>query len=225
MRLNHYLAQATNLSRRAADEAIKAQRVRVGAKLGKIGQEVEPSDVVTLDDQVVHKRLHQATILLHKPVGYVSSRKPQGQLPTVYQLVPPDLQHLQIAGRLDQDSSGLLILTSDGQLLYQLTHPKFDKVKVYELKLTKPLSEIDRHQLEEGVMLADGSSRMKVIEAQSNRVIVGLSEGRNRQIRRTFGALDYGITSLHRLSIGSYQLADLASGSWKLAHVRGVRHA
>lgn len=225
MRLNHFIASATDLSRRAADLAIRQGRITVDGQPGKVGQNIQASQVVTCDGQTIQTRLHQATILLHKPVGYVSSRRQQGSHSTVFDLLPPDLQHLQIAGRLDQDSSGLLVLTSDGQLLYTLTHPKFAKVKTYEVTLTRPLSDQDRQRLTEGVVLSDGLSQLFVTAVEGRHVVLNLSEGRNRQIRRTFGALDYGITRLHRTSIGPYQLANLPAGEWQLAHVRGVRHA
>jgi pseudouridine synthase len=225
MRLNQFLANATDISRRAADVAIRQSRVHVDGKLGKIGQDVNPKNAVSLDGQQVKMRLHQATIILHKPVGYVSSRRRQGTHPSIYDLVPHDLGHLQIAGRLDQDSSGLLVLTSDGQLLYQLTHPKFAKIKTYEVTLTKMLSDSDRRKLADGIVLPDGLSQLQVMSMDGRKVIVAMTEGRNRQIRRTFGALDYGITRLHRLTLGPYMVGKLPAGQWQLAHIKGRLNA
>src|SRR3712207_6089440 len=134
MRLNKYIASATGLSRRAADEALAQNRVRVNGEVASVGPQVLGNDVVSLDGQIVTPQEASVTILLHKPTGYVSSREGQGSR-TVYDLLPPELHHLKTVGRLDKESSGLLLLTSDGQLAYELTPPSFQKAKVYEVEL------------------------------------------------------------------------------------------
>lgn len=209
MRINRYIAVSTGMSRRAADEAINSGRVTIDQHRAGPGDEVLPKAVVKLDNQII-KPAESQTIMLNKPVGYVCSRQGQGSQ-TMYDLLPKKYQNLKPVGRLDKDSSGLLLLTNDGQLAQTLTHPSFQKQKVYKVRLNKPLRDDDRRHIEHGVQLEDGPSRLQ-LERQGRDLIVTLSEGRNRQIRRTFAALDYKVIRLHRLKIGNYVLGDLGSG-------------
>jgi 23S rRNA pseudouridine2605 synthase len=215
VRINQFVAGATGLSRRAADTAITAGRVIVDGKVAKLGQTVTDSASVTLDGQPITLTTTHTYIMLNKPAGYVASRVRQGDDPTLYDLLPPDYRKLRTVGRLDRDSSGLILLTDDGAFIQTHTHPSFEKEKVYELTLTHPLTPADRQWLEAGVKLTDGPSRLKVTAATGQEVTVSLSEGRNRQIRRTLGALGYTITRLHRTHMGRYSLGDLPSGNWK----------
>ncbi len=143
-------------------------------------------------------------------MGYVCSRDGQGS-PSVYQLVPEQYQHYQIAGRLDKDSSGLLIFTPDGNLLNKLTHPSFNKQKVYLVELNKPLDNRDLDQLQNGVDIGDARPSKLIIQPvknhNSNKTYqITLTEGRNRQIRRSFAALGYSVIKLHCTKIGHYRL-------------------
>src|SRR5581483_8687429 len=131
MRLNRFVALATGTSRRHADVLIEQQRLRINDHLGQTGETVAANDTVTLDGQPLTLPATM-TIMLNKPVGYVCSRQGQGSQ-TIYTLLPPELHHLKPVGRLDKDSSGLLLLTNDGQLANQLTHPSYRKEKVYEI--------------------------------------------------------------------------------------------
>ncbi|HUC87130.1 MAG TPA: pseudouridine synthase [Candidatus Saccharimonadales bacterium] len=214
MRLNQYVAHSSGLSRRAADAAITAGRVMVDGTVASLGMTVQPTAVVELDG----KRLtapHYQAILLHKPVGYVTSRRQQGSAPTIYELLPTALHALKPAGRLDRDSSGLLVLTNDGALAQILQHPSRGKWKRYEVALNRPLTETDRAQLERGVTLEDGSSQLEVKPLGKRTLVVRLQEGRNRQIRRSFAALDYRVVRLHRTDLGSIGLGKLAPGKWQ----------
>src|SRR5690348_2303384 len=122
MRLNKYIALATGLSRRAADAAIAANRVTVNGHAPEMGQQVTDTDTVALDTKPLKPVVDTTTVMLNKPTGYVSSRAGQGSR-TVYDLLPPKLHTLKTVGRLDKESSGLLLLTNDGNLANQLTHP------------------------------------------------------------------------------------------------------
>jgi 23S rRNA pseudouridine2605 synthase len=122
MRLNKFIAQSTGLSRRAADAAIAQGRVSVNGREAALGKEVGESDTVVLDNSAITPAVNTVTIMLNKPVGYVCSRNGQGSK-TVYDLLPPEYQQLKPVGRLDKDSSGLLLMTNDGDLAYELTHP------------------------------------------------------------------------------------------------------
>ena len=216
MRINKFVAQATGFSRRAADAAIDAGRVLVNSQKPAIGYDVAEPDIVTLDGRAITPVVKTTTIMLNKPVGYVVTRNGQGNR-TVYDLLPPELHHLKPVGRLDKESSGLLLLTNDGQLAYQLTHPKFQKEKVYQIELEKHLTDVDKDRVEAGVQLEDGLSKFKIThESDGRQFRVLLTEGRNRQIRRTFTALGYNVVKLHRTHLGQHILNNLSIGGYKI---------
>jgi 23S rRNA pseudouridine2605 synthase len=210
MRINKYVAQASGLSRRAADVALEQGRVRIGGQPAQPGQQVPDGAAVTLDGTPLHLRAQTQTIMLNKPVGYVVSRDGQGSK-TIYDLLPPELHHLKPVGRLDKDSSGLLLLTDDGQLAHELTHPRHQKTKVYEVTLNKPLTPEHQQQIsQQGIQLEDGPSQLQLqpLDKQGKAWQITMSEGRNRQIRRTFKALGYEVQQLNRTHFGTYALPD-----------------
>lgn len=216
MRLNQFIAQHTSYSRRSADDLIKDGRIEVNGELGRVGDTVIESDRVTLDGHPLDDHPKHTTIMLNKPGGYVVSRNGQGSK-TVYDLLPRDLWHLQPVGRLDKNSSGLLLMTNDGELSFRLTHPKHQKEKIYSVTLDKELSPIDQdHISHKGVQLDDGVSKLKLTLMRRDGKVweVRMHEGRNRQIRRTFAALDYKVIGLHRTNFGQYELKDLKSGDY-----------
>jgi 23S rRNA pseudouridine2605 synthase len=217
IRINRFIAQSTGLSRRAADTAIAEGRVRVNGHLPQTGQTITATDVVTLDGKSVQATKTTMTILLNKPVGYVVSRDGQGSK-TVYDLLPPELHALKPVGRLDKDSSGLLLLTNDGILANELTHPSRQKTKIYEVRLDAPLAPLHRQMVSDmGIQLDDGPSKLsldRVREGDDHAWIVTMHEGRNRQIRRTFAALGYTVTTLHRTQFGPYHVGDVARGAY-----------
>ena len=131
MRINKFIASSTALSRRAADAAIVAGRVLIDGEPAEQGADVTAANTVTLDNRAITPAVNTITIMLNKPRGYVVSRDGQGSK-TIYDILPPEYQQLNPVGRLDKDSSGLLLLTNDGELANQLTHPKYQKAKVYE---------------------------------------------------------------------------------------------
>lgn len=222
MRLNKYIAQSTGISRRSADAAISNGRVEVNGALAQPGQDVSDHDEVSVDSKRIAKPSTQyTTIMLHKPTGYVCSRDGQGSN-TVYDLLPDVFHSLKPVGRLDKDSTGLLLLTDDGMLAQQLTHPSHQKQKHYVVTLDKPLSYSDFDTITStGVKLTDGISRLELdpIVAGLYDFEVVMHEGRNRQIRRTFAALGYEVTRLHRTDFGEYHLGQLPEGRYtKVVH-------
>lgn len=217
MRINKFVAHKTGLSRRAADAALAAGRIRVNGTTPTAGQDVTDADDVQLDGRPLESLVHTETIMFNKPVGYVCSRDGQGNK-TIYDVLPDRLHHLKPVGRLDKDSSGLLLLTNDGQLAYELTHPKFEKIKKYKIALNRDLEEPDLIAITtDGIELVDGVSRLGLerINTQAKEWKVAMKEGRNRQIRRTFEALGYKVVKLHRTHFGPYQLGPLKPGSTK----------
>lgn len=221
MRINKFVAQATTLSRRAADAAIAEGRVLVNGLTAGPGSQVTVDDTVVLDGRRITADDKPVTVMLNKPVGYVVSRNGQGSR-TIYELLPADYQHLQPVGRLDKDSSGLLLLTSDGQLAQELTHPKYQKTKVYEVTLDKPLAPLHQQMIgDHGVQLEDGRSQLGLekLDETGRHWRITMREGRNRQIRRTFQSLGYSVARLHRTTFGPYQLETCRSGNWETVDI------
>jgi 23S rRNA pseudouridine2605 synthase len=212
MRLNKYIASGTDMSRRRADVYIDAGRVTINGKIAEPGQMVQDGDVVEVEGQLVIPPETLTTIMLNKPRGVVVSRDGQGS-DTVYDLLPPEYQRLNPIGRLDKDSSGLLLLTNDGQLAQALSHPSNQKVKIYEVTIDKPLQPLHRQMISDhGLQLADGLSRLQLDRMRDGNDLswqITMHEGRNRQIRRTFEALGYVVQTLHRTQFGSYKLGSL----------------
>lgn len=214
MRINKYVALATGISRRAADSAIAEGRVLVNSAIPPSGYDTKKDDRVTLDGRAITPVVNIITIMLNKPAGYVVSRDGQGSK-TIYDLLPGEYHSLKPVGRLDKDSSGLLLLTNDGQLANELTHPRYAKTKIYEVELEKPLEPLHRQMINDhGIQLEDGNSRLLLekLTDDARQWKVSMREGRNRQIRRTFAALGYNITRLHRTRFGIYSLGNLKTG-------------
>lgn len=244
IRLNKFLAERMGVSRREADDLISSEKILVNGEPATIGQRVHPKDEVRYRGKVIPFKNTYVYMAMHKPVGYVSSRKRQGDTPTLYELLPDEYQHLKTVGRLDKDSSGLILLTNDGDFAYKMTHPKFAKTKIYEVELDKPLSPLHQQMIADfGVDLPDGKSQLGLEKMEKRpdddkkaketggkaraagekpgaadrrhwRVI--MHEGRNRQIRRTFAALGYTVIRLHRTQFGPYALTRLAPAKFEL---------
>lgn len=219
MRLNKYLASTTGLSRRAIDHKIINKQIKVNGIIAVLGQTIDPlQDQVFISGQIINKQSKIQTIMLNKPIGYIVSRNGQGQK-TIYDLLPTNFHHLKPIGRLDKNTSGLLLLTNNGHLAHNLSHPSFHKQKVYQITLSHPLSPKDQHSISElGILLSDGLSKLTLKPINNDRLtwLIVMEEGRNRQIRRTFQQLDYSVLKLHRLNFGSYALDNLLEGKYKI---------
>lgn len=219
VRLNKFIATTTGKSRREADNIIEQGRVTINGAPIMLGARVHASDTVEIDGQPVVRKSNYTYILLNKPTGYVCSRRKQGETPTVYSLLPQDMQDLKLVGRLDKDSSGAILLTDDGDFAFQMTHPKFYKVKYYNVRLNKDLEPLHQQMISDyGVTLPDGPSKLgleRLSDDSRKGWTVVMSEGRNRQIRRTFMSLGYTVVKLHRTSFGNYSVGDIKSGEWQ----------
>ena len=216
LRLNKFLAERLGVSRREADDLISIGSILVDGKTARIGEKIDKNSKVCYNGDIIPFETDFLYLAFNKPVGYVCSRRAQGLAPTLYELLPKEYRKLKTVGRLDKDSSGLILLTNDGDFAFQMTHPKFHKEKIYEVELDRTLEPLHQQMISDyGIMLDDGPSKFMVIknlEIPKDSYIVKLTEGRNRQIRRTFAALGYKVTALHRTQFGKYQLAGLASG-------------
>lgn len=215
-RLNKFLAFHLGISRRKADELIEQGTVTIDGKSAIIGNRVDPAQHVAVKGVDVARKEHFTYLALYKPTGYVCSRRRQGDIPTIYELIPKEYHHLKPVGRLDADSSGIILLTDDGDFAQTMTHPKFYKQKRYEISLNKELEPLHQQMISDfGVQLEDGPSKLSLERlSDSSRLdwLVIMSEGRNRQIRRTFSSLGYTVTRLHRIEFGAFALGDLSKG-------------
>ena len=219
IRLNKYLAERLGVSRREADSLISDGKITIDGRQANLGDRVDEKAKVCYNNKTVPREAEYIYLAFYKPVGYVCSRHAQGPAPTLYELLPKKYHQLKTVGRLDKDSSGLILLTNDGDFAFKMTHPKFRKNKVYEVDLDKPLEPLHQQMIMDyGVEIGDGVSRFKIIRDDSadNQYIVILSEGRNRQIRRTFAALGYTVTKLHRTQFGKYELGNLKPGKYAI---------
>ncbi len=225
LRLNKFLAERIGVSRREADELISTGQITVDGKVASLGltlptpENLDNFPKVCYNGKVVPLSADFLYLAFNKPVGYVCSRRSQGSTPTLYDLLPKAYQKLKTVGRLDKDSSGLILLTNDGDFAFQMTHPKFRKTKVYAVELDRPLAPLHQQMISDfGVEIGDGISKFKIIKTEtpsaSPTYIVILHEGRNRQIRRTFAALGYTVTKLHRTQFGKYELGNLEFGKY-----------
>jgi 23S rRNA pseudouridine2605 synthase len=223
-RLNKYLALQLGISRREADNLIEQGKVIINDTLATLGARFGENDTIKVNGKELAQNTDFQYLLFNKPVGYVCSRKAQGDNPTIYDLLPKEYHALKPVGRLDKDSSGILLLTNDGDFAFQMTHPKFHKVKVYKVRLDHDLEPLHQQMISDfGVQLEDGTSKLaleRLTESNRKEWRVTMSEGRNRQIRRTFGSLGYTVTKLHRTNFGNYSVGDINSGEFKITNIQ-----
>ena len=218
IRLNKFLAEKLGLSRREADNFIANGKVLINNQTAVLGARITENDKITVDGKNVDNSPSEYIyIMFNKPIGYVSSRKAQGNAPTLYALLPEKYKYLKTVGRLDKNSSGLILLTNDGDFAFSHTHPKFYKLKTYIVTLDHALEPLHQQEISDfGIQLEDGPSKLFLSKLNNERTEwhVEMSEGRNRQIRRTFAALGYEVTKLHRIEFGAYKLGDLKPGKF-----------
>jgi len=214
VRLNAYLARAGIASRRKADELIKAGRVLVNGEPGQLNTFVHTADRVEVDGREVAKQ-PLAHLLLHKPVGHVTTASdPQGRR-TVVDIVPRDPRVVPV-GRLDVDTTGALLLTNDGQLAHTLAHPRYGVEKVYEATVEGEPTDETLARLAAGIELDDGpTAPARVRRLAPNVVELTIHEGRNRQVRRMFQAVGHPVVRLHRSRYAGLTLEGLEPGAWR----------
>lgn len=217
MRLQKFLSHAGVASRRAAEELIRAGRVSInGTPVTELGTRIDPDrDRVRVDGCDVRPRAVE-WLAVHKPSGYVSTRRdPQGR-PTIYDLVPPEAGRLFYVGRLDVDSEGLMLLTNDGDSAHRLLHPRFEVERVYEAHVAGDPGEPVLARLRAGVLLEDGPARAREAERIGpGRVRLVLTEGRKREVRRLLAAVGHPVRRLVRVRYGPVELGALPPGHWR----------
>jgi 23S rRNA pseudouridine2605 synthase len=214
VRLNAWLARAGVASRRGADELIKAGRVSVDGQPGQLNTFVSAGAEVALDGTPLRSQ-RLAYIVLHKPTGVVTSlRDPEGR-PTVVQLVTHPSRVVPV-GRLDLNTTGVLVLTNDGALAHRLAHPRYGVDKVYEARLAADPTASQLARLESGVELDDGlTAPAQARRLGRRRVELIVHEGRKHQVRRMLEAVGLPVTALHRSRYGGLSLDGLEPGAWR----------
>jgi 23S rRNA pseudouridine2605 synthase len=215
MRLAKYLAHAGVASRRAAETIIAARRVKVdGAVVTDPARDVDDTRSVLVDGRPVHAGGHERLVFaLNKPKGVVSTASdPQGR-PTVVELVP-SRERLYPVGRLDADTTGLILLTNDGELAHRLTHPSFEVPRTYRARVRNaPVKEPALRGLREGIELEDGlTAPARVRRLGNDHVELTIHEGRKRQVRRMLEAVGHPVKALERVAFGPLRLGPLEPG-------------
>jgi 23S rRNA pseudouridine2605 synthase len=216
MRLNRFLAAAAVGSRRHCDELIAAGRVTINGQVcTNFSAQPTPRDHVKVDGKLVHLD-PPLTIMLHKPAGFVSTRKDPHARDTIFNLLPPKFYRLFNIGRLDAQTEGLILLTNDGDLAQRLTHPRYKIDKEYEVTLDRPWDPALTPKLLKGIVLDGKRARIEKIHAIAPaRLRAILRGGINRQIRRMFEAVGFRVKHLVRIRVGNLRLADLPPGHYR----------
>lgn len=221
-RLNKYLAECGVASRRGADQIISDGRVKINGKVvQELGAKVNIyNDTVAVDDIICKPVTKSVVIMFNKPKGCVTTKNDEKGRKTVFDYIDITSPRLFPIGRLDYDSEGLLLLTNDGDLSNKITHPSFEITKTYLVKVKGEMPEHKLAQLRKGVMV-DGSltkrSKVKLLEYKDgiSRLEVTISEGRNRQVRKMFEAVEREVIFLKRVAVGELRLGGLSRGGYR----------
>ncbi len=200
-------------SRRKAEELIKDGIVKVNGKTISIGDKATDEDIITVNGKLLFKP-EKKYIMFNKPVGCVTAlTDPDYKTVMDYIHVP---ERVFPVGRLDFNTSGLLILTNDGDFANKIMHPRYEINKTYKVVIHEALSKKDQARIQAGVKLEDGkTSPAKINILSENIVEITLHEGKNRIVRRIFNSLGYGIRSIHRIKIGKLELKELEPGKYQ----------
>jgi len=219
-RINKFIASCSEVSRREADRLILDGKVKVNGKtIFELGLSVTSKDKVELEGKILTKQKFEY-YLFHKPAGYITTKSDEKSRKTIYDLLPEKFRMLNPAGRLDKASSGLLILTNDGELLQKLTHPKIQVSKVYKVTVKGKLSDGDFYKLANGIeiepnKIAYAEAELLDFDKGSSTLKVTLYQGYNRQIRKMMAAISKDVLALKRISHGTLNIAGLEKGKYR----------
>ena len=226
MRLQKYLASQGIASRRESEKLIAAGYVKVNGKtITEMGVKIDPEkDKVEVNQQALDERKQKLVyVILNKPTGYVTTcNRTEHEKKIVTDLVNIP-ERVYPVGRLDKDTSGLLLMTNDGDLTYKLTHPKFEKPKEYEVKVQGKITDGALNKLREGVRLWGEKTNPTLVKRISgNRFLITLTEGKNRQIRRICRKVGFPVLELKRVKIKGLDFKDVKVGEWRVLKKREV---
>lgn len=218
IRLNKLLGRLGAGSRRTIDELIKSKRILVNNNPVELGYQAKRDDSITLDGAPIFlKKPKNVYILLNKPKGFVTSASDELGRKTVLDLINIK-ERIYPIGRLDKDTTGVLILTNDGDLTYKLSHPKFGVTKQYVARLSTPISQKDISDLSKGIVLDDyklAPCKISIIDNDNKVLSIELHEGRYRQIRRMFETRGYEVVDLDRISYADLTVDGVPMGKWR----------
>ena len=222
MRLQKYMALCGVASRRKSEEIILSGKVKVNGKIIKmLGTTINPdNDVIMVNGKVIKPEAVKVYIILNKPTGYVTTLKDEFNRRKVIDLIKGVDERVYPVGRLDYDTSGLLILTNDGDLTYKLTHPSHEIVKVYMARVEGIPKEEELNRFRNGLKIDDyitSKAKINVLKEYKNSSIleIRIHEGRNRQVRKMCASIDHPVLELKRVSFGGVELGNLKEGEWK----------
>jgi pseudouridine synthase len=224
VRLQKFIAAAGVCSRRRGEELIRAGRVQVnGRVVAALGARVDPrQDQVSVDGRAVTAEKRLIYVALNKPRGFVTSCRHAGKKIVLELVNVPE--RIYPVGRLDKDSTGLLLLTNDGRLHFRLSHPSFDHEKEYEVLVERPVSDGALRRMAEGMPIQNTRTRPAVVTRLGDkRFRIVLKEGRNRQIRRMVRRLGNEVVELKRTRVASVRLGRLAEGTWRFLNETEMR--
>lgn len=207
-RVQKFISQAGVASRRKAEEFIKSGQVLINGRKARLGDKVNPdSDIVKVYGKVVKANEELVYIMLNKPKGYVVSKSDPQARKTVFELLPDDLRtKVWNVGRLDADTEGLLLLTNDGELTQELSHPKYEHEKEYEVSTQEPPTESQLEHLRTGVEIPTGTTYPALVKQRDGKVRIVIHEGKKRQVRRMFTTVGLTVTNLKRIRINKLLL-------------------
>ncbi|NLG07451.1 rRNA pseudouridine synthase [Candidatus Peribacteria bacterium] len=215
-RLQKILSGRGICSRRKAEEYIERGLVKVNGEIASIGQKADPdTDHIEVDGKVIEERKELLYYLINKPVGIVTTNASRSDQKTVRDILPKELQGAIFpVGRLDKDTSGLLLLTNDGVLAYRLTHPKFDHEKEYEVTVSHPITDGQILKLEQGITISGAKTKPASVRRMGPATFrIALTEGRNRQIRRMCQKVGAPVDQLRRVRIVTLEDRVLPEGA------------
>ena len=227
-RLQKVLAHAGQGSRRVCEGLIAEGRISVNGRTATLGDKADPKvDVIAIDGERIHVNTDLVYLLFNKPAGVVTTANdPEGR-PTVIDYVPANPRVFPV-GRLDQDTTGLLLLTNDGELANRVTHPRYEIEKTYMVQIRGPVSRKHLHQLLNGVELDDGPAKarkanLKIADQTRSLLEIVIAEGRNREVRRMMKAVGLELEQLVRVRIGPIYLGDIGPGKVRPLNGKEVR--
>lgn len=215
-RVQKFLSEQGIASRRKAEEFIKSGQVSINGRKAKLGDKVDPEkDEVKVYGKPVLRSIEKIYIALNKPKGYVVSKSDPNGRRTVFSLLPEEIRSkVHNVGRLDYDTEGLLLLTNDGDLTQELSHPKYEHDKEYEVITDMEPKPQQLEKLRDGIELTTGLTSPATIKQRSGKVYITVHEGKKRQVRRMFNAVGLGVRNLKRVRINKLKLPDIAPGQY-----------
>lgn len=231
MRLQKYMAVCGVASRRKSEEIIKEGRVKVNNKVViEMGTKVDPKkDIVKVDDEVIREEKNMVYIMLNKPIGYVTTLKDEKGRKTVIDLIEDVEERIFPVGRLDADTTGLLLLTNDGDLTYKLTHPSNEVVKRYIAIVEGVPNRMELERFRNGIMLEGrrtAKASIKIAKNYEDESILDISihEGRNRQIKKMCELINHPVKKLKRVGLGELELGGLNVGNWRYLNKEEINY-